>query len=169
MKLQKTNKIVRKLISVALSANLLLSVAACKNTTAPSTDTPESSTQSPAEQQQQQVQQPQNQVQQPQSQDDITENPNDTIYKTKITYSAISGEHINGDTCENGFRLEIVVKSGNKYAIPEKYYDIDHLYIKFLQEETSENRTIGIFEIRAEERYYIDDSDPDYITARVIE
>ncbi len=168
MKLQKTNKIVRKLISVALSANLLLSVAACKNTTAPSTDTPESSTQSPAEQQQQQVQQPQNQVQQPQSQDDITENPNDTIYKTKITYSAISGEHINGDTCDDGFIL-MESQKGKKYAIPEKYYDIDHLYIQFLQEETSGNRTIGTFEIRADDGYYIDDSDPDYITARVIE
>ena len=157
MKLQKTNKVVRKLISVALSANLLLSVVACKNTTAPSTDTPESSTQSPAEQQ------PQNQVQQPQSQDDITENPNDTIYKTKITYSAIIGDHITGGVCENGFRLE-TVPSGNEYAIP----DDTNLYIQFLKEETSENGTIGTFEIIAKERYYIDDSDPDHITAIVI-
>lgn len=157
MKLQKTNKIVRKLISVALFANLLLSVAACKNTTAPSTDTPESSTQSPAEQQHQQVQQPQNQ-------DAIPENPNDTIYKTKITYRAISGKHINGNTCDAGFRL-MKSPSGKEYAIP----DDANLYIQFLKEETSENGTIGTFEIIAKERYYIDDSDPDYIIARVIE
>ena len=157
MKLQKTNKVVRKLISVALFANLLLSVATCKNTTAPSTDTPESSTQSPAEQQQQQVQQPQNQ-------DAIPEIPNDTIYKTKITYRAISGDHITGGVCENGFRLE-TVPSGREYAIP----DDANLYIQFLKEETSENKTIGIFEIIAKERYYIDDSDPNHIIARVIE